>query len=83
MDSQLFFNALTNSSNAGSPFDMLVQDCKVLYANSHNIVFSLVRRSANSIAHLVAKVSGSLSGPRVWNAIPHIFVLNTLLHDRI
>ena len=74
MDSQQEFNALTSSHGIGSPFDMLIQDCQLLASSLDNIVFSLMPRSANSVAHTVARVFGSLSGPMVWDVVAPDFI---------
>ena len=75
-------NALTSSHGVGSLFDILIQDCQLLASSLDNIVFSLVSRSANSVAHTVARVSGSLSGLMVWDVVAPDYLLSSLRTDR-
>ena len=34
-----------------------------------NILFSFVKRSANSVVHAVARVTGSMSDIAIWNVL--------------
>ena len=62
-NSQVVFHALTSGLDATSPFAMLIEDCQALANSMEYVCFAFVRRSANSIAHSIARVSGSLAGP--------------------
>ena len=65
MDAKSVYDALCTSSISTSPFGMLIEDCKVVVANLGNIKFSLVRRSTNSAADVVARAWGSMSSPYI------------------
>ena len=53
MDSHMVYNALIAQTSANSPFGMLIEDYQDLVSKLDNVSFSLVRRSANSVAHCV------------------------------
>ena len=55
MDSLLVFQAITSSGRGNSPFDLLVEDCIELAQKVANLKFNLVKRTANSAAHSIAK----------------------------
>ena len=63
MDSLQVFNALHDSVIYSNGFGGIITDCRDLAHSLGEFVFSFVRRSANTAAHTVAKVGGSLSGP--------------------
>ena len=46
-----------------------------------NILFSFAKQSANSAAHAVARVTGSMSDIAVWNVIAPAFLLPSLNQD--
>ena len=46
-----------------------------------HVCFSLVRRSANSVVHSIARVSGSLESPCMWALIALDFLLPCLMID--
>ena len=64
-----------------SPFQIMIVDCLMLVSTMENIVFSLVRRSLNVVAHKVARASLSLIGPIVWVGRSPDFLYPILLLD--
>ena len=82
MDAKLVYDALCTSPTSNSPFGMTIEDCKEMAASLGNVTFSLVRRSANSAAHVVARASRSMSGPYIWNSIVPDFLFSRLFADR-
>ena len=81
MDSQMVYKALKSISLYASPFAMLIADCQKLVLSMVNLKLSFVKRSANSVAHSIARASCSLSGPTVWDVIAPLFFTPTLLYD--
>ena len=81
MDSQMVYKALKSTSLYASPFAMLIADCQKLVSNMVNLKLYFVKRSANSVAHSVARASYSMSGPTVWDVIAPSFLTLTLLSD--
>ena len=73
---------LCTSPISNSPFGMIIEDCKIMAANLGNVASSLVRRSANLAAHVIARASSSMSGPYFWNSIVPDFLFSRLLVDR-
>ena len=61
MDSQVVFSVLNRTSPASSPFAMLVKDCQDLTNSMSNIIFIFAKRSANNVAHIVARASCSMA----------------------
>ncbi|KAH9767472.1 reverse transcriptase domain-containing protein [Citrus sinensis] len=51
-------------------FGLIISDCRALAHCLKEMTFSFVRRSANTAAHIVAKVECSLSGPSEWRHVP-------------
>ncbi|KAH9683740.1 putative reverse transcriptase/RNA-dependent DNA polymerase [Citrus sinensis] len=70
MDSLQVFNALTTHSFSPNGFGLIIDDCRALAQSIGDVTFSFVRRSANSAAHSIARVGGSLSGPGEWRHVP-------------
>ena len=82
MDAKLVYDALCTPPISNSPFGMIIEDRKEMAASLGNITFSLVRRSMNSAAHVVARASGSMSSPYIWNSIVPDFLFSSLFADR-
>ena len=82
MDAKLVYDALCTSPISNSPFCMIIEDCKEMAASLGNVTFSLVRRYANSAAHVVARASSSMLGPYIWNFIVQDFLFSRLFADR-
>ncbi|KAH9648318.1 reverse transcriptase domain-containing protein [Citrus sinensis] len=78
MDSLQVFNALTIASFSPNGFDLIIDDCRALAQFLGDVTFSFVRRSANSAAHSIARVGGSLSGPREWRHVPPPWLISKL-----
>ena len=83
MDSHVVFNALNRISPASSPFAMLVKDCQNLANNMPNIIFTFAKRSANNVAHIVARATRSMSDQTVWHFQAPAFLLPSLTQDLI
>ena len=64
IDSQLVFNALTNSLIAANSFGILIDDCKALASFLLELDFSFVRKLVNSSTHYLARVGGSMTGSK-------------------
>ncbi|KAH9771200.1 putative reverse transcriptase/RNA-dependent DNA polymerase [Citrus sinensis] len=78
MDSLQVFNALTTNSFSHNGFGFIIDDCRALAHSIGDVTFSFVRRSANSAAHSIAQVGGSLSGPREWRLVPPPWLISKL-----
>ena len=69
MDAKLVYDALYTSPISNSPFGMIIEDGKKIVESLGNVTFSLLRRFANSVAHVVARALGSMSNPYIRNSI--------------
>ena len=67
--------------NLSSPFAMLIEDCQFLSTNIEDLVFSFVKRSANSVAHIIARAMSSMSSPCEWIVDIPEFLLSSLNSD--
>ncbi|KAG8646930.1 hypothetical protein MANES_09G042601v8 [Manihot esculenta] len=60
-DCELVVNALNSSHSDSLYFKLIINDCKALLHELQYISFAFVRRSANQVAHTVARRAGSMS----------------------
>lgn len=57
------FNAISNNTVYPNGFGLVIDGCRALARSIGEVTFSFVRRSANTVAHIIARVGGSMSGP--------------------
>ena len=62
MDNLQVFQALTENFSIPNGFGLIIEECRSLAISLGEVQFSFVRRSANSTAHSVSRVRGSMSG---------------------
>ena len=72
------FRALVEKFSSPNGFGLIIEDCQALVKFIREVQFSFVCRSANLAAHSVARATCSLSGPREWNVVPPLWLLNSL-----
>ncbi|KAM3340489.1 hypothetical protein P3S68_030360 [Capsicum galapagoense] len=53
-----------------SYFDSLVFDCKTLFKELSSFPLSSIKKSANQVAHCLARASASVSGSMEWDTNP-------------
>ncbi|XP_074374530.1 uncharacterized protein LOC141714933 [Apium graveolens] len=71
-DSKLPVDALTGNRGK-SYFDTIVNDCVDLLKHFNDVLVVFTYRSANSVAHTLAKAAHSISGPQEWlNTAPEV-----------
>lgn len=74
------FNALIDSNDYQNDFGLFISDCRALAHCLKKVIFSFVRRSANTAAHVITRVGCFLSGPSEWRHVlppwllPHLSV---------
>ncbi|KAH9786019.1 reverse transcriptase domain-containing protein [Citrus sinensis] len=68
------YSALLSPSTSSNGFGLLIADCRAIAQVIGEVRFSFVRRSANAAAHSVARVGGSMSGPREWRVVPPLWL---------
>ncbi|KAL2493724.1 uncharacterized protein Fot_37481 [Forsythia ovata] len=83
MDTLLVHSALHNDGGDNSYFGILIEECRFLARDLPNLKFNWVRRSANQVAHTLAKTASSLHGVADWSHSPPLFIANVLLDDLI
>lgn len=81
MDCLQVFKALTYNFSSPNGFRLIIEECRALAHSLGEVQFSFVRRSANTAAHNVARVGGSLSGPGGWSHVPPPWLINALYVD--
>ncbi|KAL2544500.1 uncharacterized protein Fot_13733 [Forsythia ovata] len=60
MDTLLVHSTLQNDRVDNSYFDILIEECRLLAGESPNLKFNWLRRSADQVAHTLAKAASSL-----------------------
>ncbi|XP_019182016.1 PREDICTED: uncharacterized protein LOC109177169 [Ipomoea nil] len=65
-----FCNAFNSQSVDFSYVGLIVKQCRVIASDIGNVCIAHVRRSANRVAHELARATGSLAGSEVWFKIP-------------
>ena len=69
------------SSASPSSYDLIVEDCKHLLSFFNDVKLRFVHKSANSIAHLLARGSGSMSDLVEWDNQPPPFIIPLLISN--
>lgn len=64
-DLKLVIRALKSSKEDCSCFGLVVEDCKALISGLNQCQVNFVYRSANAVAHSIARAAASVSGQRV------------------
>lgn len=70
IDNLQVFNALHDKDVYPNGFGIIIADCRALIQSLREVTFYFVRRSANSTAHIVTRVSGSMSDLGEWSHVP-------------
>ncbi|KAG8650771.1 hypothetical protein MANES_07G069794v8 [Manihot esculenta] len=72
---------LSSSTSDFSSFGSLVDDCKSLIAEMNSVSVSFVPRSANSVAHLIARAASTISDRIEWLSTPPQLIVHALMLD--
>lgn len=80
-DAKLLVDAL-QGTRGKSLFDTIVQECQEILKHFQEVLVVFVIRSANMIAHTLARAAYSLPGPQEWlqNA-PEFIACNLILEE--
>nr|GLL41890.1 uncharacterized protein LOC109159918 [Ipomoea trifida] len=78
-DAQQVISQLHIANN--SPYGLLLRDINNLLVLFSNVRLSFVRRSANTVAHLLARDATSTLGSRFWFGTGPPFVFRALCND--
>lgn len=81
-DSKLLVNACKGMTGEAY-FDTIVRDCVFLLKHINQVQLEFVYRSANSVAHCLAKATHSVSGLMEWHVTPPDFLSDVLQADII
>ncbi|XP_062085599.1 uncharacterized protein LOC133791697 [Humulus lupulus] len=65
-DSMLSVQSIRSNQIMSSIFGLLIQDCQILLSSLHNVHLRFIKRSANRVAHAVARHSRFLSGCSIF-----------------
>ena len=80
MDSLQVFHDLLSSSIDNSYSGLIISACKSLCSCFSEVKFCFVQRTANTAAHCLARVGGSIVGVCEWASIPS-FLAHVLTAD--
>ncbi|VFQ59793.1 unnamed protein product [Cuscuta campestris] len=78
MDNQTLYFALQEREENFSYFSGLVFDCKTLMSEFYSVSLSFVRRSANEVAHLLARASDFMHDLLEWDDTPPTIICDVL-----
>ncbi|CAI9760115.1 unnamed protein product [Fraxinus pennsylvanica] len=81
MDALLVYNALQSEGIDNSYFGILTEECRLLAREFPHLKFRWVRRSANQVAHTLAKTAESLHAIVEWFYFPPSFLSSVLIAD--
>lgn len=75
-DAKMVVDAV-NGGNGSSYFHMIIDECKEILQHFEEVLVVFVHRSANNVAHLLARASYSMSGLQEWlNTAPNFISCN-------
>ena len=80
-DAQFVIQSILNPKVDVSYFGSLINDCRSLAKDLGECSFVFVKRSANQVAHVLAKAIGSEFDQGVWTSVPPLFLINVLTFD--
>nr|POE80426.1 hypothetical protein CFP56_10643 [Quercus suber] len=80
-DSLIVSRALSHSSSALASIDTVIMGIRSATLEFHNVVFSHVKRNANSPAHLLAKYAKGIVNQCIWMESCPTFLELAILHD--
>ena len=80
-DSLNIIQRLKSQDDDLSSVGLVINDCKSLAKGFNHCVFSFVRRSANGVAHCLARAASSVSGRACWMFHPLTFIYDVLDFD--
>ena len=81
LDAQQLIQALNNSVSDHSYYGVLVDDCKILSKDLSECLFVFAKRSANHVAHVLARAVGSTTDRGVWLYNPPSFIFEVMYLD--
>ncbi|XP_074377333.1 uncharacterized protein LOC141718856 [Apium graveolens] len=70
-----------NGSSRRSYFHNIVRECVELIKHFENVLVRFVHRSTNEVAHMLARVSLSMSDLQEWDSVAPSFLSNVLTYD--
>ena len=79
IDAKYVAMSLCSKKEYRSEYDSLIGECSSILSNEDGFSVHFVRRQANEIAHVLAKLSCSLASLMVWHKQPYHFI--SLLDD--
>ncbi|XP_031127606.1 uncharacterized protein LOC116029699 [Ipomoea triloba] len=80
-DCLTFCNSFHSNSSDLSYVGVLVKQCCDIARDIENVYVHHVRRSANHVAHVLARAAGSLSGSRSWGSVPPACISHLRIGD--
>ena len=62
---------------------LILEDCKQLLPSLNEVIVSFVKKSANKVAHLLARASYSMSDTCIFEGVALAFLATSLMADFI
>ena len=81
-DSKLLAEAF-NGRGGNSYFHSIVKECVAMAKHFNDVVVQFAHRSANEVAHRLARASHSMSGFREWSGVAPEFLVDVISYDLI
>lgn len=81
-DSKILADAY-NGAQGRSNFHTIVADCVEISKHFDNVLVQFMYKSANGVAHLLARASHSLPDLQEWNVNPSEFIYDVICSDMI
>ncbi|KAK6151805.1 hypothetical protein DH2020_014440 [Rehmannia glutinosa] len=81
-DAKYVVDGLSSLEKGMTEYDSILQECRVLLHSEPAFSVDFVRRSANKVAHELAKESFSFDSPSVWSS-PPLCIVNSLSVDAL
>ncbi|KAM7525060.1 hypothetical protein LguiA_014962 [Lonicera macranthoides] len=80
-DSKFVVDALHHTKDDSSSLGIVLDDCKALLRDLDLCNVSFIYRSANSVAHSLAKAASSMPDHKVWEVMCPSFISDVLVSD--
>lgn len=72
-----------NTGRGRSYFDTIIDDCRDILKHFDEVLVGFVPRSANTVAHLLAKATYSMSGSQEWFVTAPDFIICNIAAEEI
>lgn len=82
MDAKLVVDAV-HGSGGNSNFHTVIKECHEIIKHFEDVLLLFEYRSANSVAHLLARAANSMSDPMEWLSTTPDFIICNLISEEV